>query len=103
MIKKGIIQGVIAEREYTSRDGGKYINQSLLIRLPFVTVSGKPSYDEIIADRSCAQDEREAVKTHFGQERELTLFFSTRQWTNPNTNEVKWFQECRLSRIAIVE
>lgn len=100
MIRTARIMGVVSEREFTPREGGKMIAQRLLLNLPFINPNtGKEGFEEVLADRFVSPEVAQQIDQILGKDFETTFHFYVREWTNAQ-GERKLFQECKITKMA---
>lgn len=101
MIKTARIMGVVSEREFTPREGGKMIAQRVLLNLPFINPNtGKEGYEEVLADRFVTPEVAKQTTDILGIEYEVSLHFYVREWKDA-TGKSKLFQECKITKMVI--
>lgn len=100
MIRKGKIETLISERKFSKGDE-KYAAVLLRLGFPFTRTDGREGYDYVLAEKIIhdSLESRQKLINEVGKTRTFSVYFRVRTWTDPNTGEMKYFQDARLTKI----
>lgn len=100
MIKKGIIESALSEKEIQRTEGDPLYSFSLLIDIATTSKEGVTHHDRIMAEKvvkaSYADSERQKIAEMLGKELNLVLTFDVKKGTSGGYFQNIRFVEARL-------